>query len=250
MNNRDVLEGAAGQFRSYEEQHRAKAAKHAKVAVEYEEVAQSGSSPKSREWREQEAQSLEKAQVNKGWAETLEDRAAQPQTGFERVRVFHERFGLPVNGPNYQPTLDDRLLRGRLLLEEVIEHLTKGLGLQFTIDGMIADPAHFELMESELHEYDPVETLDGIADIKVIANGTGVVMGLPVEAADAEVFRSNMSKLDANGQPIVNGVTEGFKDGSMSLGLPQPGYRSDLPVGKVLKSEQFSPADIAGLLQR
>jgi predicted HAD superfamily Cof-like phosphohydrolase len=48
--------------------------------------------------------------------------------------------------------------------------------------------------------------------------------GIDLDACFKEVHRSNMSKLDENGQPI---------------------YRED---GKVLKSKNFSPPDLAKIL--
>jgi predicted HAD superfamily Cof-like phosphohydrolase len=164
-------------------------------------------------------------------------------SGFKRARAFHQQFGIPVNERGYQPTVEDRLLRGKLLLEEVVEHLGKGLGLRVVVDydPRLGDDGGQYFRLEPVQDYDPVETLDGLADIKVIANGTGVLLGLPVEAADYEVFCSNMTKLDADGQPIVNGVTAGYLEG-------EPGHRSDLPVGKVLKSDRYTPANIVGLL--
>jgi hypothetical protein len=179
-----------------------------------------------------------------GYDLSPEMRCHPETTGFQRAKVFHEQFGLPVNEPGYQPTEADRLLRGKLMLEEVLEFLNKGLGLCLLVDGIRFSDAHEVLDLAVSGSYDPVETLDGIADIKVIANGTGVVMGLPVEDADWEVFCSNMSKLDENGSPIVNGETPGY----CACDMPGGGYRADLPVGKVLKSDSYVPANIAGLI--
>jgi len=49
-----------------------------------------------------------------------------------------------------------------------------------------------------------------------------------------EVFRSTMSKLDKDGNPIIN-------DGVI---------RPDLPVGKILKSENYFKPDIEGILRK
>lgn len=185
----------------------------------------------------------------------IESDAVAPQGGFERVLVFHKAFGLPVNELGYVPTVDERLLRGKLLLEEVVEHLCAGLGLTIIDDsGALAGPDQeggiynmLKLEHIDGDEYDPVQTLDGLVDIKVIANGTGVAFGLPVEKADRMVFESNMSKLDEDGKPIINGVTPGYTENGQD-GLHEPGYRPDLPVGKVLKPATFVAPDIASLL--
>ena len=69
----------------------------------------------------------------------------------------------------------------------------------------------FDLMKEENDEYKKaceegnlVEILDAVVDMQYILNGTILRHGLQHVFADAfnEVHRSNMSKLDENGQPI------------------------------------------------
>ena len=89
------------------------------------------------------------------------------------------------------------------------------------------------LVQEELNEYrhaaeahDLVEVADALSDLMYVVLGTYVSHGLQdlAEALFAEVHRSNMSKLDANGQVI---------------------YRAD---GKVLKSDRWSPPDLGSVL--
>jgi len=180
--------------------------------------------------------------------------AVAPQGGVERILAFHSAFGLPINVPGYVPTTDERLLRGNLMLEEVLEHLINGLGLRLKYNApngstwIIGNEERLEMVYYG-DDYNPVETLDGLVDVKVIANGTGVAFGLPVEAADRMVFESNMSKLDENGKPIINGVTPGYRANIMTNPPnDDTGFRPDLPVGKVLKPATFVAPDIASLL--
>ena len=93
----------------------------------------------------------------------------------------------------------------------------------------------FDLMKEENEEYleaanngDIVEIADALGDQLYILCGTILRHGLQhkIEEVFAEIQRSNMSKLDANGQPI---------------------YRED---GKVLKSELYFRPDIAAILQK
>jgi len=88
-------------------------------------------------------------------------------------------------------------------------------------------------MREENEEYleaaqrgDLVEVADALGDMLYILCGTILKHGLQdrIAAVFEEIQRSNMSKLDANGQPI---------------------YRED---GKVLKSELYFRPDIAGVL--
>lgn len=90
------------------------------------------------------------------------------------------------------------------------------------------------LMQEELDEYrqacaegDLVGVADALTDLMYVVLGSLLAHGLQneAEALFDEVHRSNMSKLDENGQPI---------------------YRAD---GKVLKSTRYSPPDLKSILQ-
>jgi predicted HAD superfamily Cof-like phosphohydrolase len=91
----------------------------------------------------------------------------------------------------------------------------------------------YTLMREENEEYleaanrgDLVEVADALGDMLYILCGTILKHGLQNKIADVfvEIQRSNMSKLDANGQPI---------------------YRED---GKVLKSDRYFRPDIGSIL--
>jgi predicted HAD superfamily Cof-like phosphohydrolase len=161
---------------------------------------------------------------------------AQGMTTFQRVEVFHRNMNLPYAFAPVTPTVSDRLLRGKLMLEEFVEFIEKGLGLtleaEFNGTKLVVSGSQLSVTHMEGDKYCPVETLDGICDMKVIADGTGVAFGLPVDQGDWEVFCSNMSKLDDDGNPIIN-------DGVL---------RPDLPVGKLLKSDNYIPANLVRVI--
>lgn len=91
------------------------------------------------------------------------------------------------------------------------------------------------LIQEELDEYrraaearDLIAVADALSDLLYVVLGTCVSHGLQ-DAAEAlfdEVHRSNMSKLDEDGQAV---------------------YRSD---GKVLKSDRWTPPDLRAVLAR
>jgi predicted HAD superfamily Cof-like phosphohydrolase len=88
------------------------------------------------------------------------------------------------------------------------------------------------LLEEEVSEYvdavadlDLVAIADALADIVYVAYGTAVTYGIDLDMVLSEVHRSNMSKLDKNGRPLI---------------------RDD---GKVIKSDQYFPPDVAGVLK-
>ena len=87
------------------------------------------------------------------------------------------------------------------------------------------------LLEEEVSEFvsasekgDLVGIADALADIVYVIYGTALTYGIDLDPVLREVHRSNMSKLGSDGEPLI---------------------RDD---GKVLKSEQYFPPDIASVL--
>ncbi|NBU92890.1 MAG: hypothetical protein EBS17_08650 [Flavobacteriia bacterium] len=122
----------------------------------------------------------------------------------QQVKVFHEAFGIENNT---QPSLLDEsgaVLRYNLMKEENEEYLEAA------------------------KKGDIVEIADALGDQLYILCGTLLRHGLQdkIEAVFLEIQRSNMSKLDANGNPI---------------------FRED---GKVLKSDQYFRPNIQQFFDR
>lgn len=78
-----------------------------------------------------------------------------------------------------------------------------------------------------LYRRDVVGMLDALTDMDYVSNGTFLTYGLAAYkvAARREVHRSNMSKLDDDGKPIIG------------------------PSGRVVKSDNYSPPNLAGLFE-
>jgi len=121
------------------------------------------------------------------------------------VEIFHDAFGIKNN---YEPTID--------LTEKDIE-------------------LRYNLMNEENSEYleaakngDIVEVADALGDQLYILCGTILKHGLQHKIVEVftEIQRSNMSKLDINGNPI---------------------YRED---GKVLKSSLYFRPNIKAILKK
>lgn len=120
------------------------------------------------------------------------------------VREFHEAYGLPVKN---QPDLGDQRtndLRIELLREELEE------------------------LKEALDANDPVEALDALTDLQYVLDGAYLSLGFHLlkDVAFAEVQRSNMSKLGADGKPVVR--------------------ESD---GKILKGPNYSAPDLKSVLE-
>jgi predicted HAD superfamily Cof-like phosphohydrolase len=124
--------------------------------------------------------------------------------------------------------------------KEIIDHVATfhtSFGIENNQTPTLLDEAasrlRFELMKEENEEYleatkhgDMVEIADALGDQLYILCGTLLRHGLQhkIEEVFLEIQRSNMSKLDADGNPI---------------------YRED---GKVLKSELYFKPDIRSVL--
>lgn len=158
---------------------------------------------------------------------------------------FHQVVGIPVETVPMIPSVSTRVRRGMLLLEEVLETFAAmGLGITVT---MAVDEATkmriptFGIEHIEGSRYDIVETADGLSDINVIVAGTAVEFGIPVHVTDYEVYSSNLTKVLPDGTTLVNGVTEGYREG-------EPGFQANRPVGKILKPDNFVPVNIPAAL--
>ena len=131
---------------------------------------------------------------------TTAESAATPSVIAQNLREFAETYGQKINETPTTPdqaTVDLRLD----LISEEMQELTDAVAAK-----------------------DFVEVADALADIVYIAFGTALAYGFSLDAVLAEVHRSNMSKLDANGKPI---------------------YRAD---GKVLKGAGYFPPNIPKVL--
>lgn len=136
---------------------------------------------------------------------TTSHEALTLREAIDHVRAFHDAFGIP-NAAAPVAAIGDRdaLLRYKLIREENEEYLEAAL------------------------RGDLVEVADALGDILYILCGTLLKHGLEhkIDEVFREIQRSNMSKLDADGRPIL---------------------RDD---GKVLKSELYFRPDIAAILSR
>lgn len=118
-----------------------------------------------------------------------------------RVLEFHIAFDLPREPlPTVHVADAIAQLRVRLLREEVEE---------------FADA---------VEERDLVAIADALADVIYVAYGSAVTYGVDLDAVLMEVHRSNMSKLDAHGRPVL---------------------RDD---GKVLKSDRYRPPNVGRVI--
>lgn len=151
------------------------------------------------------------------------------------VREFHEKFGHPVAGAPDESTEEMRLLRVKVIAEELAE-LCQALRVDLTlivechaldeVEKLGGDYVSVQVYPNtpDYGEPDLVEVADALGDLDYVVQGSNLVFGIPAEEVVAEIHRSNMSKLGADGKPIC---------------------RED---GKILKGPNYSPPDLASII--
>jgi predicted HAD superfamily Cof-like phosphohydrolase len=133
------------------------------------------------------------------------------------VEAFHRSFGLPVADRTTIPHVKRVLLRQRLIEEEYKE-------VQEELERIIRRLNNGTYRNAAMVYEDIANLAKELSDLRFVAFGTDVEFGIPGEAVDLEVYRSNMSKL--------------WPDGS-------PRHRHD---GKVLKPPTYRAPDIMQVL--
>lgn len=120
----------------------------------------------------------------------------------QQVKEFYTQFNIPILALNEVLNVDRKELRHNLLQEEVNE------------------------LYNATQANDIIEVADAITDCFYILLGTAIEFGIEdkLVACFDEVHRSNMSKLDENGNPLI---------------------RDD---GKIVKSSLYSPPDLKNII--
>lgn len=142
------------------------------------------------------------------------------------VRQFHRTYEQPIETGPLVPAFEQRKLRINLILEELEE---------FTLSSDITSPAinqAFEQLKACINRVPSnagecaniVFAADALADLDYVVAGGNLVWGIPAERVMAEVHRSNMSKLGADGKPMKR------------------------PDGKVIKGPGFFEPDIGKII--
>ena len=143
---------------------------------------------------------------------------------YQQVEDFHRTFQHPTGGHTLNNPNNTKTLQGRLdfIAEEFFELLTSIVGEEHV------KPVH-EAYRNNIKvtpdsPRDVIEFTDALADLVFLIYGTAIIYNIPLDDVLDEVYTSNMSKLDENGNPI---------------------YRGD---GKIMKSQFFTPPRIKAVL--
>lgn len=166
------------------------------------------------------------------------------------IAEFQTAFERPLNQVLLEcPSVSDRLLLGNLLLEEALETIEKGLGLTLVVDGAPLRQIHerLTLEHTEADFYDPIETADGLGDVNVVIHFIAHWLGMNLDKVTSEIHRSNMSKLGADGTPIINASHCICKRPVPHAGGCET-HDPTKPVGKILKGPNFTTPNLQPIL--
>lgn len=142
-------------------------------------------------------------------------------SNFEKIKEFHATFSRTPDPTSLDlRTPEDRLLRGKLIWEEVLEVFAE-LGVLIEVqmqpqeDGNVM--LEFEPITDESKtEFNPRNLAKELADLKYVTYGTDASFGIDADRVYGEVHDSNMSKLGPNGEVLRR------EDGKVLKG---PNYR-------------------------
>jgi hypothetical protein len=168
-----------------------------------------------------------------------------------KVTEFMTVFGQDCPKQPTIPDLQTRILRVKLILEEVLE-LTEASGLKivdsfgFVFDkNLLTKKDGIQIVENTEIQPDMVEIADAIADISYVNYGAASAYGIDISPVEDEVHYSNMTKLfhedEIKSLPVDFTVKQ--IDGTNK-------YLVKNQDGKVQKSPSYKKADIKTVISR
>jgi len=138
------------------------------------------------------------------------------------VRRFHHVYGLPVQTDGASLERESLDMRMSLIAEEFSELVGAVYGKAARAE---IESSYRRAVAADDGTRDTVETADALADLIYVIYGMALETGIDLPSVLAEVQRSNMSKLGADGKPV---------------------YRED---GKVLKGPDYFPPNVEAVLR-
>ena len=139
------------------------------------------------------------------------------------VRRFHHVYGLPVQTDGASLERESLDMRMSLIAEEFSELVGAVYGQAARAE---RESSYLRAVAADDGARDTVEAADALADLIYVIYGMALETGIDLASVLAEVQRSNMSKLGADGKPV---------------------YRED---GKVLKGPDYFPPNVEAVLRR
>lgn len=146
------------------------------------------------------------------------------------VKSFMRAFGTTIpEGPTTDISDVELITDAKLLLEETLE-VIEAMGVDVWVSPYIplnGEPITLEnLLFDRVRDIELPHAAQELADVAYVVSYFANRLGIPLDAAIAEVHQANMSKLDADGRPVRN------------------------EFGRIMKSELYRKPDMTNVIQR
>lgn len=115
----------------------------------------------------------------------------------QRVTEFMLRAGQRVPVKPSELTPEERVLRAKLMLEEMLELIQEGLGVSVEMENSFVDFAKLSFHPDK--PFDMLLVIDGFCDVLVTTTGTLCACGLADEDFLEEVDQNNLLKFGSGG---------------------------------------------------
>lgn len=124
----------------------------------------------------------------------------------QRIDKFMELAGQDVPDKPIEIDEETRVLRAKLILEEALETIRDGLGVDISCNKthITDDNAEFEFT-AKYKKFDMVATADGCADLSVVNIGTLSAIGISDNGLLREVDENNLKKFGEGGHRREDG---------------------------------------------
>lgn len=157
------------------------------------------------------------------------------------VKAFYEVMNLPIPLHPIKLSVTERQKFLTIIFSEVVE-LIRASGFRLDAVWPTEDDVYptITLNHIEGSQEDHVEMLDGLGDVAFTIFFMAIGKGWNLMHALREITASNLTKLDEDGKPIINGY------GKAAPG--EPLHRPDEPEGKILKPEGFTRPALARIM--
>lgn len=163
----------------------------------------------------------------------------------EKVKEFMDVFGQDCPSKPTIPDVKTRILRVKLLLEEVLEladasgvKIIDSLGNEFSTKRFKSQDG-IDIVENPQKSPDIIEIADALADISYVNYGAANAYGIDIHPVEQEVHDSNMTKLFSHDE--IQSLDRGSYD---IVQVTENRYLVKNLDGKVQKSPSYTPANI------
>lgn len=113
------------------------------------------------------------------------------------VEEFHRAFDIPILGAPNIPDIRRVELRRRLIQEEF-----KETDAEFARIITYMNSGYYKRAGAMAVYWDVSRLAKELSDLRYVAWGADLEFGIPSDAVDLEIHRSNMSKLGPDGRPV------------------------------------------------